>query len=178
MNFAWSFNRMDRGKNRAFLLLGGNLGNVLETIGDARKMISENAGNIVRSSHVYKSAPWGFESTDFFLNQVVEVETWLGPESLLQKLLIIESALGRKRTHGKIDSRTIDIDILLFNNLIMKTESLEIPHPRFHLRRFALVPLTEVAREHVHPGLGKTIGQLLEVCTDNSNVISISENLS
>jgi len=161
---------MNRGSTRVFLLLGGNLGNVPETFGKALEMMSGKAGSLVRTSRIYQSAPWGFEATEPFLNQVVEMETMLEPEPLMSELLKIESALGRERTPGKMDSRTIDIDILLFNDLIMHTDCLEIPHPRLHLRRFALAPLAEVAREITHPVTGQTIGQLLEACTDSSYV--------
>ena len=159
--------------NTVYLLLGGNLGNVSETFIQARRHISERVGLIRKASSLYRSEPWGFEAKSLFLNQVLEVETTMDPSELLIELLHIESVLGRRREKGVMESRSIDIDILFFNDQVILTTHLEVPHPRLHLRKFTLLPLAEIAPELVHPQMGKTILQLLELCEDSLEVEKI-----
>ena len=156
--------------NTVFLLLGGNLGNVRATFRQAREQINAGPGFIRKASSLYRSEPWGFEAESLFLNQVLEVETSLDPSDLLHALLAIETALGRTRKKGVMDSRSIDIDILFFNDQVILSPKLEVPHPRLHLRRFTLEPLAEIAPERVHPLKGQTMTQLLEACQDPMTV--------
>jgi 2-amino-4-hydroxy-6-hydroxymethyldihydropteridine diphosphokinase len=133
-------------------------------------MIGESAGKIVGISSVYETEPIGLEGGGDFLNLVICLETDLSPSGLLGRILMTESKLGRVRCETRYTSRTIDIDILLYNDKIIESESLSIPHPRLHLRRFVLVPLNELAPDLTHPVSGETIKELLDSCTDNSRV--------
>ncbi|HEY6976421.1 MAG TPA: 2-amino-4-hydroxy-6-hydroxymethyldihydropteridine diphosphokinase [Chitinophagaceae bacterium] len=161
--------------NRAYLLTGGNLGNRLNNLIDACKLIEQYCGKIVQRSAIYKTAAWGFTDQPDFYNQALEIQTGLSPEQLIQELLTIEKQMGRKRD-VKMGPRIIDIDILLFNNEIVHKPHLTIPHPRLHERRFALTPLAEIAPDIIHPVIHKTIQQLLMECTDTLNVHKIEEN--
>jgi len=158
--------------NETILSLGGNLGNRLDNISQAMGHIEKRIGNIKRYSSVYESEAWGFETEDRFLNIVVVVETALSPETLLQKAQEIETLLGRTRTGTGYASRTMDIDILFFNEEIINTPTLTIPHPLLHERRFVLLPLHEILPDKVHPVLRKTIAELLAECGDEKRVTS------
>lgn len=160
--------------NRAYLLLGTNLGNKAANLQKALTQLSQKAGSVLKSSAVYETEAWGIEG-DSFLNQVVLLETTLLPDALMEEMLQIESAMGRERSGKGPASRTIDLDILFFNDLVLQSEAVTLPHPRLHLRRFTLVPLNEIAPAHPHPWLGKTVGQLLAECKDLSGV-KILEN--
>lgn len=157
--------------NLAYLLLGSDLGDREDYLDRAREMIAASAGNIIAKSSVYESEPWGFESEKLFLNQALLIQTPRSPVALLNVLKSIEHSLGRTRPAGQAyASRTIDIDILFFNDRIVRLRSLEIPHPRIGDRLFTLLPLDEIARELVHPLLRKTVGQLRKECADTGNV--------
>jgi 2-amino-4-hydroxy-6-hydroxymethyldihydropteridine diphosphokinase len=156
--------------NKVFFGLGTNLGNRKTNLRKAIEMIGEHIGKVLKSSSIYETAPWGFDSEDDFLNMVVLVETTLTPLELMKKIVTIESMLGRERNQDRYSSRIIDIDILLYDDLILNENGLKIPHPLMHERRFVLVPLNELAPELIHPVKGKSIRVLLEECRDRSEI--------
>jgi 2-amino-4-hydroxy-6-hydroxymethyldihydropteridine diphosphokinase len=155
---------------RVFLGLGTNLGDREANLKRAVDSIIDNIGPVVHLSSVYETEPWGFRSEDLFLNMVAEVETKLKPSGLLGRILMIEANMGRLRSGKEYSSRIIDLDILLYGEVIMETKSLVIPHPKLHERRFVLVPLCEIAPDLMHPVLKKKIKTLLQECKDNGVV--------
>lgn len=155
--------------NTAYLLIGGNLGNKYAYLQEAVKQIRQFCGNIVHYSAIYETAAWGKTDQPAFYNQALAVETQLAPEELMQKLLDIETAMGRIRTE-KFGPRIIDLDILLIGDKMITSELLQIPHPALPNRRFALLPLAEIAPGLLHPVFQKTISELLTDCTDESDV--------
>lgn len=159
--------------NQVYLLIGGNLGDRITLLKEARKGIERYIGKIFRESSIYETAAWGFEAENDFLNQVLLVKTGLKPIEVLDKCQEIEYTLDRVRTGTGYQSRTMDIDILFFNDEIIQEERIVIPHPKLHERRFTLEPLVEIAPEFIHPGLKKTIKQLLLDCNDKSDVKSL-----
>lgn len=159
--------------NTAFLLTGGNLGDRLQNLELAHKQIHQTCGQVVSTSAIYKTAAWGFTEQPDFYNQALEVQTFLSPDALMLALLSIEDKMGRKRT-VKLGPRTIDIDILLFDNLVYQSPVLTIPHPHLAERRFALTPLAEIAANVKHPAFNKTINELLHECSDTLAVYKIS----
>lgn len=153
------------GATPAYLLLGTNLGRREEFLSLAKEAIGEKAGRIVAESSVYQTEPWGTEGQPLYLNQALILETRLSPGDLLREVLQIETALGRVRD-GHWGNRTIDIDILYYGSLVMNDGELEIPHPRLHLRNFALYPLNEIAPDYIHPVLKKSNRLLLTESSD------------
>jgi 2-amino-4-hydroxy-6-hydroxymethyldihydropteridine diphosphokinase len=153
--------------NIAALLLGTNLGDRLDHLDKASAYIEQNAGNILKKSSVYETAPWGIKEQDNFLNSAVLINTILPPKYLLDQLLSIEKKLGRERKE-KWGPRIIDIDILYYNNDIVNKTDLKIPHPFLQDRRFSLVALNEISPDWEHPILKKTVSQMLIDCKDDS----------
>lgn len=152
-----------------YLLLGSNLGDSRTLLEKAKIEISNDIGEIVKSSSVYSTKAWGIENQADFLNQVVEVESDLTAVKILQKINKIEGKLGRVR-YIKWHSRIIDIDILYYGNKIIDTEKLRVPHPENQNRNFVLVPMAEIAPEFIHPKLLLSQKALLENCTDKLEV--------
>jgi len=159
--------------NTAYLLMGGNIGDRIFYLQNAQKFVEQECGAIVKYSSIYETAAWGMTGQPSFYNRVIEISTKFSPEILMQSLLSIEEKMGRKRLL-KNGPRTIDIDILLMNDLIINTNLLIIPHPRLAERKFALAPLAEVAGNIIHPILKKSIQQLLNDCKDELDVHKIS----
>jgi 2-amino-4-hydroxy-6-hydroxymethyldihydropteridine diphosphokinase len=155
--------------NEIFLLTGGNLGDRLEYLQKAYKLIESKVGTVLEKSSIYETAPWGYSEQQAFLNQVLCITTTLQPMELLQQLLCIELEMGRQRLE-KMGPRVIDIDILFYGNQIISTPDLMVPHPRISERRFVLTPLGEIAPGFIHPVLKKTINELLEICSDQLEV--------
>jgi 2-amino-4-hydroxy-6-hydroxymethyldihydropteridine diphosphokinase len=154
--------------NKALILLGSNEGDRRGFLQNAAQELQCSAGTIQKASLIYESAAWGFTSDTDFLNQALLLDTALQPLPLLQITQAIETHLGRvrKSTEGGYASRCIDIDIMLYGNQIVRASHLEIPHPRWQLRRFALLPMTDIVPEWVHPVFKKTVQELLWECTD------------
>jgi 2-amino-4-hydroxy-6-hydroxymethyldihydropteridine diphosphokinase len=156
--------------NKVFLGIGTNLGNRKANLRKALEMIGKHIGTVINSSSVYETAPWGFDSEDDFLNMVVMVETTHTPSEIMKKINTIESMLGRERNQDRYSSRVIDIDILLYDDLVINENGLKIPHPLMHERKFVLVPLCELAPDLIHPVFGKSMSNLLEECRDRSKI--------
>jgi len=151
--------------NISYLLIGGNQGDRVIQLETARNRISAVAGTIRAASSLYETAPWGKTDQGWFLNQALEIGTEAGAIELLKLLLNIEENMGRKRSE-KYGERIIDIDILFFNDAIVRLPDLVIPHPEIANRRFVLEPLFEIAPEYCHPVLHLSVRELLLACTD------------
>lgn len=161
--------------NSAYIILGGNLGDKRKNLETAQRLVSLQIGKIKRSSGIYETEPWGFEDSRNFFNQVIEIDTGLNPPELLERIKKIEAKFGRiKKQSKKYQSRQMDMDILFFNNEIIRLPGLTIPHPRIHERNFVLVPLSELAADFVHPIFNQTILQLKSQCKDRKWTKSVS----
>jgi 2-amino-4-hydroxy-6-hydroxymethyldihydropteridine diphosphokinase len=126
--------------NKAYLCIGGNLGDREENLEETREFISFNMGDIIAESSIYQSPAWGMEGAPDFLNQVLLIETKLSLPLLLAEITELEVEFyGRKKTTGTYSSREMDVDILFYNDEILESEKLTVPHPRMHLRKFVLV---------------------------------------
>jgi 2-amino-4-hydroxy-6-hydroxymethyldihydropteridine diphosphokinase len=142
-----------------YLSLGSNVGDRRKHLREAFQRL-EAAGQVVLVSSFYETEPVEFTDQEWFLNCVVALETTKTPEQLMTALLQIEREMGRRRTQNK-GPRNIDLDILLFGDLVVDAPELSIPHPTMHLRRFVLEPLAEIAPEAWHPVLKKSARELL-----------------
>ncbi len=156
---------------QAAVILGSNSGNSLSYLQQARQLLENRTGKLIRYSSVYETVPWGFQCKQNFLNQVCLFESPLTPEKFLTTALEIEKELGRVRSEQcRYSSRTIDIDLLFCDNIVLDTTILTLPHPRLTERNFVLVPLNEIMPHFVHPTLHKTVHQLLCECPDKLEV--------
>ncbi|MBK7231789.1 MAG: 2-amino-4-hydroxy-6-hydroxymethyldihydropteridine diphosphokinase [Saprospiraceae bacterium] len=165
---------MQNKKRTAFFLLGSNMGDRKAWIGKAIQLMEERIAKIKKKSALYETAAWGDTSQKKFLNIAVSIESSKPPHKLLQLSLEIEEELGRIRT-VKNAARRIDIDLLLCGDEQIEETDLQIPHPRLHLRNFALIPLMEIAGEVQHPTLHKSIEELFFECEDRLEVIKLNE---
>ncbi|MES2478597.1 MAG: 2-amino-4-hydroxy-6-hydroxymethyldihydropteridine diphosphokinase [Bacteroidota bacterium] len=152
-----------------YLLLGGNQGERVSVLAKARQLLAEQLGTIIAYSPLYETAAWGKTDQPDFLNQAIHIDTKFGPVESLAIIHDIEQLLGRQRTEHW-GQRTLDIDILFYDNAIIHSSRLVIPHPEVQNRRFALIPLKAIAAELVHPVLGKDISTLLDECPDKLEV--------
>jgi len=153
-----------------FLLLGSNLGDKKKQLNKAQHLIREMIGPVTMHSSIYETEPWGFSSKDKFLNRALKVSTFFSPEKVMTNIHEIEKTFGRERNQEGYSSRTMDIDILFYDDLILISDDLKIPHPLLHNRKFVLIPLNEIAPRHIHPISGKTIKELLAECKDTKDV--------
>ncbi len=156
--------------NDAYLLIGGNVGDRLSNLKMAISSISDKAGRILKISSIYETAAWGKTDQAPFLNQVLMITTELSPFELLNCILTIELEMGRIRNE-KYAARTIDIDILYYNNLVIENNDLIIPHPRISERKFVLVPMHEIEPNIFDKRTEKTIHEMLESCMDTLPVL-------
>lgn len=150
-----------------FLSLGSNLGDRENYLTKAIELINQNIGEIIRKSSFYETQPWGFDVENLFLNQVILIKTHISPVELLSEINFIEKQLERTRNSENYESRTIDIDILYYENQFFSSEKLQIPHKLLHNRKFVLEPLNEIAPDFIHPVLKKNTQELLLNCTDS-----------
>ncbi len=164
--------------NEVFLLLGGNIEPRYKYLAKAEENITVSIGRITKRSEIYESEPYGFNSDKKFLNCILMLSSKLSAEGILNQIHIIEKKLGRQRSNSGYSSRTIDIDILYFNNEIINTDYLTVPHPRLHERNFTLVPLVEIAPHFIHPILNLDSKKLLEHCSDIAEVIVAKDTIT
>lgn len=154
-----------------YIGFGSNIGDSLSYIKDAIHALSETRGiTLQKISSLYETEPVGDQAQAKFLNGVVAIKTPLSPHTLLHSLKQIEADVGRQH-RTRWGPREIDLDILIYGDICLRTHNLVIPHPEMHLRRFVLVPLAEIAPDVVHPVFNKTIQTLLERLEDNKSVM-------
>lgn len=152
-----------------YLILGGNKGNRTKIIAKAIDLVTSHIGRKKAISGLYESESWGFKSEPF-VNQIVKIETLLSPDDVLKCSQQIENQLGRIRKPGGYVARTIDIDLLYYDSLVIHTADLIIPHPKIADRRFVLLPLTEIAPDFQDPVTRMTVAEMLENCSDKSMI--------
>ncbi len=155
-------------QHQTYISLGSNVGDKFLNLQQAVDAVFESIGTIHKISPVYETASWGFEADDF-LNAVILVQTELTSKHLLKALLKIEKKLGRTRKQDSgYQSRIIDLDVLYYDEEVIATDQLQLPHPHMHKRRFILQPLCDIAPEEVHPAIKKNTDQLLAECEDDT----------
>lgn len=145
-----------------YIGIGSNLGNREENCLKAIRLMEEQGIKVLKRSSLYETEPWGVKDQPMFINMVIEAETELTPQELLRVLKSIESAMGRVETK-RWGPRLIDLDILFYDDMILDTPELRIPHPYIHERPFVLRPLGEIAPELEHPVLKKKIKELMNI---------------
>ena len=153
----------------AYIGLGSNLGDRIQALREGAEALEKAGVRVLSRSSLYRTDPVEVVDQGEFINQVLGCSTALPPEEVLAIGLGIERSLGRTRTRDK-GPRTLDIDLLLHADTVLKTAGLEVPHPRMHLRAFVLVPLVEIAPDVRHPVLGLTAREMLLRCPDRSRV--------
>ncbi|TDY10045.1 2-amino-4-hydroxy-6-hydroxymethyldihydropteridine diphosphokinase [Meridianimaribacter flavus] len=160
--------------NKVYIALGSNKGDRLKHLQDAVDLIFKQLGKVNIISKVYNTPALGFESDDF-LNTCLLIETPLEAQDVLQQLLQIETQLGRQRTENSgYEARTIDLDVLFFNDEIIESKDLVVPHKELHKRKFVLQPLFDIAPKYQHPVYQKSITELLQDCDDKSAIEAIN----
>ena len=155
--------------HKVYILTGSNQGQRKRFLQKAIDQIGQQCGNIIKVSSIYETAAWGNTKQAAFLNQVISIQTKLLPDELMQQLLQIEAVLGRIRT-GKYGPRTIDLDILFYDELIYHSAIVTVPHPAIQERKFVLIPLAELSPRKIHPVYKKSIAVLLRECADTLEV--------
>lgn len=154
--------------NLVFISIGSNMGHRLENCNKAIAFL-RTLGKLNKLSTIYETEAWGYDD-EKYLNMVIILKTKLQAVELLNKLLSFEESIGRKRGGLGYEARIIDLDILFYNDLILKTEILEVPHPKILERQFILKPLAEIAPDFTHPENSKKVSRLLKICTDTLSV--------
>lgn len=157
-----------------YLSLGSNLGDRASHLKSALASLPPQL-RVAAKSRVYETPPWGYTEQEHFLNQVVKATTYLEPELLLKHLKRLEVALGRKATF-RYGPRLIDIDILFYDDLVFESPALTIPHPHVHERGFVLIPMMDIAPDHVHPVTGKSIREMIALC-NTAGIVPYGANL-
>jgi 2-amino-4-hydroxy-6-hydroxymethyldihydropteridine diphosphokinase len=153
-----------------FIGIGANVGRpAAQCVEATERMQATNGIHVVQRSSLYRTEPVGYQQQDWFVNAVVEIRTILEPGDLLQALLLIEGAMGRKRD-ARWGPRIIDLDILLYGQQVIKRPDMVIPHPALHERRFMLLPLHEIASYVIHPAFGVSVHGLLDRLSDTRKV--------
>ena len=163
---------------QVYLLIGGNLGDRMQHISTALNLIQQSVGEIILQSSVYETKAWGVEQQPDFLNLALMVNTELGPLAILDRTQQIETELGRSRKEDeKWGARTMDIDILFYDDQIIDADRLQIPHPFIAQRKFVLLPLFEISPDFIHPVSKESIKTLYLNCSDRLSVEKLSTNL-
>ena len=160
--------------NKVYLLIGGNMGDRMANLQMARHYLDQEAGKLMQLSAVYETEAWGFNDQPAFLNQAILLHTQLSATILMETLLNIEIKMGRKRT-VPLGPRTIDLDIIYFNEEVIDNNMLTIPHPRLADRKFVLLPISEIAPNYIHPLFQKNNATLLKECGDSLAVYKKTE---
>jgi 2-amino-4-hydroxy-6-hydroxymethyldihydropteridine diphosphokinase len=156
--------------HQVYIGVGSNVGNKKENFFEALSRLAKLPDTrIIKESSLYDSEPLG-DSKEWYVNGAIEIETKFRPDMLLKKFKNIERAMGRKKVKKRWGARVIDLDILLYDALVLKKKKLRIPHPEMPNRKFVLVPLSEIAPQVVHPELGVTISELLVNVRDSKKV--------
>lgn len=146
----------------AYLALGTNIGNKRRNMITAAALLAERVGDVLALSGFYETEPWGFQSENTFLNAALQLDTSLSPLELLKATQEIEMEMGRtQKSNGAYHDRIIDIDILLYEDLVLQTPELTLPHPLMHERLFVMEPLAEIAPNVIHPVFKKPVISLL-----------------
>ena len=146
----------------AYLALGTNIGNKRRNMITAAALLAERVGDVLALSGFYETEPWGFQSENTFLNTALQLDTSLSPLELLKATQEIEIEMGRtQKSNGAYHDRIIDIDILLYEDLVLQTPELTLPHPLMHERLFVMEPLAEIAPNVIHPVFKKPVISLL-----------------
>ncbi len=153
-------------KRLLVLSLGSNLGNRSGNLYQACLLIEQSIGPIESVSSIYETAPWGYDSKNGFLNQCLTVLSGMDPDGILEQIHRIEEKIGRQGRSQDYTDRLIDVDILLYGDLVLSRRDLHIPHEKLQDRRFSLVPLAEILPDFEHPVLQKKISTLLAECQD------------
>ena len=159
-----------------FICIGSNIDNRYKYLKKAVQIIRKDKSfKIEKCSLIYETEAWGKTEQKDFLNSVLKIKTRLGPANLLKRLKEIEKKAGRKN-FGRWEEREVDIDILIYDNIIYDSEELQIPHKELHKRNFVLIPLNEIAPDFIHPVLKKPLSELLKKSKDKLKVKIYKDN--